>query len=384
VSKGNAVIRLALTLTKEEAQVLDGQSRVANALYNKLLEKAIALKKEFIETQDLERAKTLYTKRGLRNLVPKLKQEHPFFKVVHSSPLKNAALRLTEAIQAYQKSKKGKRKGKRVGFPSFRAWKRKWFSLFYDEPNKGFKIGTSELTLSLGVDRAGKRNSLIIPMKKTHLLKGKAICSLRLVKEGSLYYAVFTVCRKLPEKKPIRKVIALDPNHKNFAYGVDTTSQAVGIKSPKWLKNYDKQTIMRAEIAGIDVAGKTDFMRVVGKSCHIVDLKISSEGKVRNWYWNVLDMGYHRQAGVYSMLALATQPVDTIIFTHVVGWKDDGVFKFKIFNIPQDLIAQGWDEFTTAVEEIRATTEFTEPKLSWDDAVTLVRPGTIEVEEDEI
>lgn len=239
--EGTAVVRLELTPSKENAQTLDGQSRIANWIYNKLLETAITLKKHFIDTQESESAKTLYTKRGLRNLVPKLKQEHPFLKVVHSSPLKNAALRLTEAIQDHQKSKKGKRKGTQVGFPRFRSWKRKWFSLLYDEPNKGFKIGTNQLTLSLGVDREGKRQSLAIPMKNTHLLKDKKIRSLRINKEGADYFAIFTVCRPLPEKKPIRKVIALDPNHKNFAYGVDTFGQAIEIKPPKWLKKYDKR-----------------------------------------------------------------------------------------------------------------------------------------------
>ena len=141
--RGNTVFKLPLFPCDDGKETLDGQSRILNWLYNRLLEMANELKQSYIQTQDNGIAKILYTKTGLRNLVPKLKQEHPFLKVVHSSPLKNTALRLTASIQDYQKSRKGQRKGKHVGFPTFRSWKVNWFSLFYDEPNKGFKVRAS-------------------------------------------------------------------------------------------------------------------------------------------------------------------------------------------------------------------------------------------------
>ncbi len=241
MSKGNTVFKLPLFPCDDGVETLDGQSRILNWLYNRLLEMAKELKQSYIQTQDSEIARTLYTKTGLRNVVPKLKQEHPFLKVVHSSPLKNTALRLTSAIQDHQKSKKGRRKGKQVGFPSFRSWKMSWFSLFYDEPNKGFKVCDNTLTLSLGVDRNGKRRSLKIPMKNARVLKGKTIRNLRIIKEIGQFYAIFTVYKSLPLRKPIKKIIALDPNHKNFAYGVDTQGKAVEIAPPKWLKTYDKR-----------------------------------------------------------------------------------------------------------------------------------------------
>ena len=134
------VIKLQLEASEEIFRSLDGQSKICNWLYNHLLEKANALSQEFIQTGNTELAKTLYTERGLRNLLPSLKEEFPFLKSVHSSPLKNAALRLSQAIQARQQSKKGKRRGKEVGWPRFRSWQASWFSLLFDEPKKGFKI----------------------------------------------------------------------------------------------------------------------------------------------------------------------------------------------------------------------------------------------------
>src|ERR1700733_10487512 len=171
MSKENLVLKLRIEADPQTLSELDGQSRICNWLYNHLLEKSLELKREFIQSSDPETAKILYTKRGLRNELPKLKEEHPFLKVVHSSPLKNTALRLSEAIRVHQKSKKGKRKGKQMGWPKFRAWKRKWFSLFYDEPNKGFKVDGDTLILSLGMGEDRKRRSVILRMTEAHLLK---------------------------------------------------------------------------------------------------------------------------------------------------------------------------------------------------------------------
>src|SRR3990167_8573843 len=210
MSKESIVIRLQLTPSLENVDVLDGQSRICNWLYNHLVEEAAKLKEQFLKNQDPTAAKNLYTKRGLRNLLPKIKEDHPFLKVVHSSPLKNTALRLSEAIQSHQKSKKGKRKGKFVGWPKFRCWKNNWFSLFYDEPEKGFKIEDQMLILSLGMGQDRKQRSITIQIE-------------------------------LPIQKPISKVIAFDPNHKNLAYGVDTDGKAIEIAAPTWLKGYDKR-----------------------------------------------------------------------------------------------------------------------------------------------
>ena len=135
-----SALKLSLKVDEKSAAILDGQSKICNWLYNHLLESANFLKKTFIETKEAAVSLTLYSKRGLRNLVPDIKQRCPFLKTVHSSPLKNVALRLTSVIQDHQNSKKGKRLGTITGWPKFRSWKKNWFSLLYDEPNKGFKV----------------------------------------------------------------------------------------------------------------------------------------------------------------------------------------------------------------------------------------------------
>jgi putative transposase len=67
--------------------------------------------------------------------------------------------------------------------------------------------------------------------------------SIIIVKEGHLYSVVFSVARLLPNGKPLSpdKVVALDPNHKSFAYAVGTDGKATEIHTPYFLKALDKR-----------------------------------------------------------------------------------------------------------------------------------------------
>jgi len=196
----NKAIKLKLEADQKTVLVMDGQSKICNWLYNHLLETAEAFKKKYQQTQDEKSMQIVYTKRGLRNLLPSLKTVKPFLKTVHSSPLKNTALRLSRAIQEHQKGKKGKRK-KMSGWPHFRSWQQKWFSLFYDEPNKGFKIEKDKLILSLGQDENKKRIYVEFLIKDKKRLKGYCIRNLRIVRENNIFFVIFTVRTKIPEKK---------------------------------------------------------------------------------------------------------------------------------------------------------------------------------------
>ena len=272
-------IKIEATADEESIRSLDGQSRICNWLYNHLLDHANATKKQFFETKNPECAKTVYTKRGLRNCIPSLKEEYPFLKSVHSSPLKNAGLRLSSAIQAHQKSKQGKRKGK-SGWPKFRAWKKSWFSLFYDEPAKGFKLEKEILTLSLGVDHNGKRLSCTLALKEANLLIGHEIRNLRIVKELEKIYAIFTVQVNHPQTKQIKKIIAIDPNHKNFGVGIDNEGVSVEIAAPKWLNTFDKRID--------ELKSKRDRCIKKAKTLPVTDLQGLPTGKTytapsRNW-----------------------------------------------------------------------------------------------------
>jgi putative transposase len=236
--------KIPLEVDEQTAIILDGQSKICNWLYNRLLEQANELKVRFITSdgQDKEAARTVYTRHGLRDLVPQLKVEHPFLKSVYSSPLKNAALRLSRAIREYQKSRQGKRPGPKIEWPHFRSWKGKWFSLEYDEPWKGYELDGHLLTLTLGIDRDGKRLQSRVKLVDSFPYAHHQVKTLRIVKDHGRFFAVFTVDKSLPSvsDKPL-KIIALDPNHKNLAYGVGTDGQAIEIENMPNLKALDRR-----------------------------------------------------------------------------------------------------------------------------------------------
>jgi putative transposase len=241
-SSVRSAVKIALHVNEEQKAILDGQSKIANWLYNQLLERANDLRQQYRQTQDQEVGRILYTQRGLRNLIPELKMRHPFLKAVYSSVLKNAALRLSKAIRDYQDGKHGRRANV-VNWPRFRAWKRAWFSLQYEEPWKGYALSGRTLTLVLGQDAAGKqlRLELCLAEPLPHWVNHQHIRQCRIVKEGHLYCVVFSVERLLPTGKPLSpaKVVALDPNHKNVAYAVGSDGKATEIHNPYFLKPLD-------------------------------------------------------------------------------------------------------------------------------------------------
>lgn len=229
-----SVIKLRLYPDEKTAYCLDDQSRKCSSLYNKLLTQA----NQILQDGNKDEFKTIYSSYGLRNLVPRMKELHPYLKSVYAAPLKNTALRMASA---FQNAAQSKRKGKKVNRPRFYVWKQHWFSLLYDEPFKGYSIAGNKLHLSLGMGLDRKRHSIQITVGDAHLLKEKDVRNLRIVKEYGLFSAVFTIAQKIPNKKPIKKVIALDPNHKNLFYGVDNTDSAHEIQAPHWLKIYDRR-----------------------------------------------------------------------------------------------------------------------------------------------
>ena len=240
-----SVRRIQLNLSENEKAILDGQSKICNWLYNHLLDKANLLRFEYRITQSEDVAKQLYTQRGLRNMIPDVKCGNKFLCAVHSSPLKNAALRLSDSIQGYQDGKHGRRKGKQTGWPHFRSWKKKWFSLLYDEPKKGFLVNGKYLNISFGKNEDGKR--IRITLKLYESFPPEMVSRIRnseITRDGSKrYFAVFTLAEKVNvafsdiNKKP--KIIAFDPNHKNLVYGVGTNGNAVEIHNLAHLKRMD-------------------------------------------------------------------------------------------------------------------------------------------------
>lgn len=237
------VRKIRWEVDKETRALLDGQSKIVTWLYNKLLERANQLRKTYRETQDSQIGVTLYSERGLRDLIPEMKREYPFLTEVYSSPLKNAALRLSRAIRDFQASWHGKRKGQRIRWPKFHRWSSNWFSLVYDEAWKGYRLDGRILSIHLG-KRSGKRyivcGKLVEPLP---LRKDERVMRLRIVKHAGQFFAIFAMEREapIPHNGASLRVIALDPNHKNLAYGVGTDGRAIEIENLRSLRWLDER-----------------------------------------------------------------------------------------------------------------------------------------------
>jgi Transposase and inactivated derivatives len=65
--------------------------------------------------------------------------------------------------------------------------------------------------------------------------------------------------------------LALDPNHKNLAYGVDTEGNALEIASPRWLKSYDKRLD--------ELSSKRSLCNKKSKKIPVTDAKGTPTGK---------------------------------------------------------------------------------------------------------
>jgi putative transposase len=126
----------------------------------------------------------------------------------------------------------------------------------------------------LGQDQTGKRLYVDIEIPDAHLLQEKRICNLRIVKKNKIVTAVFTIEEVVPESKAVRKIIALDPNHKNLAYGVNNLGIAVEIESPLWLKKFDKRLD--------ELRSKRDRCKRKAKEIQVLDENGHYTGKV---YW---------------------------------------------------------------------------------------------------
>ena len=221
--------KVEILFEKEDELILDGQSKICNWLYNKLLD---IFKKDY---ELYGKASTITYGNNIRDMVPALKYDFPFLCSVHSSPTKNVGRRLQDAYKKFY--------SKKCGYPKFRSWKnRKWFSLYYDEPNKGFSfINNKLLQISLGKDINNKQIYVHGEFKKAFKLnKNEIIKTFRLCKEKRKFFAVFTVETPDVTPKQVENWIAIDQNHKNFFVAIDNNGKTYEFTKFYQDKYFDK------------------------------------------------------------------------------------------------------------------------------------------------
>ena len=266
--------KVSVEFNRNDELVLDGQSRICNWFYNKLLSEC----KDDYENHNNE--KQLLSGRNLRNYGVTLKEEYPFLKTVHSSVLKEPSTRLKKSYDSFFAGN--------TGYPNYRSWKNKWFSLVYDEPDKGWELRDDGTKIALALGKIpdmpkekGCANPYIVGQlkEKVELQPGELLKTFSLVKQHGKFYAVFAVERcsneelehkakmteyrklcnqmkkdgkdksELPKAPKLEtedaeipedcKWIAIDPNHENFFVGVDYMGRNIRFEKLAMIKYWD-------------------------------------------------------------------------------------------------------------------------------------------------
>lgn len=237
-------VKAELTVSQEHEAILQSQSRIANALYNKLVEQVLS-EKQYYRDNKKQFNFNIFSAYDIRNLVPKLKEQRNLYKTLFSSVAKNVAFRLSDGINLWKKAVKDK--SRFVGFPKYRSIKKKgFFSLTYEDPFVGYKIENNNLKLSLGqslVNGKLKHNHILIPFKKQLKIDASKIKVLTIHqdKHTKQYVAIFTLETTEIHKKNISRIISLDPNHKNLAVGYDHAGNTYEFANLYSVKILDKR-----------------------------------------------------------------------------------------------------------------------------------------------
>ena len=100
------------------------------------------------------------------------------------------------------------------------------------------------------------------------------------------------------------KVIALDPNHKNLAYGVDTEKNGIEIVAPTWLKPYDRRMD--------ELRSLRDRCQRKSQQCSVVDEHGQPTGKT---YWKPSKQWEKRNRVLERMLRKRREQTKTFLYT---------------------------------------------------------------------
>ncbi len=99
--------------------------------------------------------------------------------------------------------------------------------------------------MQLGVDLEGKRLAVVLELAESFPFSQELVKGLRIIKQSNEFFAVFSIDRQLQPiqqaSKTNLRIIALDPNHKNLAYGVATDLRAISIDVLSKLKDIDER-----------------------------------------------------------------------------------------------------------------------------------------------
>lgn len=229
-----------VTFTENDSYILDDQSRKLNWAYNQMLECTIN------DYKYNDNKLKLYSGYNGRNYFKKnIKPKNNFLNTLYSMVLDASVMRVKKSFKQF--FERGC-----VGYPKYKSWKEKWFSLEYEAPNtQGIKIDGKNITFSLGKDVNKKQMYVTGILSKNIKYKNYKLNTVTLTKErhksGDKFFVSFSC--DIPKKKNIDSVnssnkvkwCSIDPNHKNMFVMLDYKLNSVEFSNIKGIKEIDKE-----------------------------------------------------------------------------------------------------------------------------------------------
>ena len=214
-----------LTPNKEQIQYLAQTFGCARLLYNQLLNWWI---------NEYATSKQNNTPMGKTPLVSYFKTQYPFLKDVDSLALMNSRRNFEAAIGNFIKSKQGKRKGKKVGFPTFKKKSVSKDSFTTNNVNDAIRIYGSKIKLP--------KVGYIPFVKHRPLPDNSRIISVNVSKSPSDKYYI-SIIVEVPDKPVVYNeinnpnVVGLDMSLTHFVVDSDNTPDDT---KTKYVKQYRK------------------------------------------------------------------------------------------------------------------------------------------------
>jgi len=124
----------------------------------------------------------------------------------------------------------------------------------------------------------------------------------------------------------------------------------------------------------VGLAGRPDYLLVTDKEIIIVDLKTSRTVDPRKYYYHCKDFGYFRQQAFYQDLAKRTYGDLPVKSYHLTVDKQKDICNVVLFELDQDEIDMESQELEAIIIEIANRTDYSKPKINWEDAIKLNNP----------
>lgn len=178
-----------------------------------------------------------------QNLLPKLKEEKPWFKNVYSMVLQDANRRLHKALITFFKSKKEGNTD--TGFPKYKK-KGQWNSLNYTDYGRNMPSYFSTMNRKIGKEKAN--NHIPIPKigfvkikRHRELPKGAVVKTMSIIKDGCKWFTCFTfqfekAVKEVPKQDLLTHSVGIDMGLNDFVY----TSGGLSEPLPKFYRKREK------------------------------------------------------------------------------------------------------------------------------------------------